>query len=144
MSREMAHTPRHLSLQILQLQNPTKKHYTRFTGLPREVTGRILSWIEPKQVWKLRRLSKAFNVEMSSDSFARMRYVPQRIKCIKPSDWDLVYLKAPVTYQQAHVEHHWKHLTEFWWGKDEDDEYLEEDECILIHTGIPDDVAAPL
>ncbi|KAJ3069243.1 hypothetical protein HDU98_007706, partial [Podochytrium sp. JEL0797] len=42
---------------------------------------------------------------------------------MEPTEWDLIYLKAPVTYQEAHVERGWKHLTEFRWGKDEEIPY---------------------
>ncbi|KAJ3060717.1 hypothetical protein HDU98_003345, partial [Podochytrium sp. JEL0797] len=100
---------------------------TCFTSLPREVAERILSWVEPKQVWKLRGLSKAFNVVLSTESFARMnlaRFVPppdlKVTKSMEPSGWDLIYLDAPVTYQQAHVERHWKHLTDIWWLGEEE------------------------
>ncbi|KAJ3059254.1 hypothetical protein HDU98_004737 [Podochytrium sp. JEL0797] len=70
---------RQLSLQILQLQNATKKYYTRFTALPPEVITLILSWIHPTKLWKLRRVCRSFKNIISAKSLALiniLRFLP--------------------------------------------------------------------
>ncbi|KAI9327263.1 hypothetical protein BDR26DRAFT_875666 [Obelidium mucronatum] len=68
----IARSNRDLSLQMLKLQNPTTKFYTRITHLPTETVHEIFSWISPKQVVRFRRLSRAFNSFLISKGFAKM------------------------------------------------------------------------
>ncbi|KAJ3062217.1 hypothetical protein HDU98_001899 [Podochytrium sp. JEL0797] len=86
------------------LQNPTKKHYTRITNLPSETALQILSWILPKDAWKLRRLSKAFKAIISSNL---ARFVPRPDLSFKeskrPTTSDLAFPVAPQTYRDAHI-----------------------------------------
>ncbi|KAJ3065155.1 hypothetical protein HDU98_011455 [Podochytrium sp. JEL0797] len=115
-SQLIAQNHRQLTLQILQLQNPTKKHYTRLTSLPREVVSRIFSWVPPRQVWRFRRLSRAFQAVISSKSFALQNMSsfvplpnPATTESEDPTPDDLIYLFGPTTYQSEYIRK--------WWGK---------------------------
>ncbi|KAJ3027591.1 UNVERIFIED_CONTAM: hypothetical protein HDU68_003524 [Siphonaria sp. JEL0065] len=72
LSESMSKANRELSIQLLKLQNPTTKFYTRITNLPMETVHEIFSWILPKQVVRFRRLSRTFNSFLVSKAFAKM------------------------------------------------------------------------
>ncbi|KAJ3060869.1 hypothetical protein HDU98_003169 [Podochytrium sp. JEL0797] len=114
----VTHNHSQLSLRTLTLQNSTE-----ITDLPSETALQILSWIRPKEVWKLRGLSRAFKAIISSPAFARAnlaRCVPRPDLSLKeskrPATSDLAYLVAPQTYQEAHIRAQWTHLTKLSWN----------------------------
>ncbi|KAJ3065624.1 hypothetical protein HDU98_010977 [Podochytrium sp. JEL0797] len=118
-----------LSLQILHLQSPNKMHQTRLNSLPSEVVALILSWIHPKLVWKLRQLSRSFKRMISTKSFALLnisRFLPApdttRVKSLGvPSDIDVSYLKATLSYQTVYIQRYLNHMHTIRWGIDESD-----------------------
>ncbi|KAJ3075008.1 hypothetical protein HDU98_009569, partial [Podochytrium sp. JEL0797] len=103
---QMAHNHHNLSLQLLQLQNPHKTHSTKITDVPAEVFAPIMAWVPPKQVWKLRELSKVFRALIETEAFARLNignFVPAPNLSVStstnPAEWDRLYLKSPLSYQ---------------------------------------------
>ncbi|KAJ3064945.1 hypothetical protein HDU98_011660 [Podochytrium sp. JEL0797] len=152
-----------LSLQILQLQNPTKKHYRRFTSLPTEVVAQILSLLDPKHVWQLRRLSQAFRTCISTPAFARLnlvRFLPAPdvavVESCEPTEDQVTFLKAPLTYQTAYIQRYWKNFKDISWDGDENDLLLDievpialmgckhlvslELQCCFLTGAIPDEI----
>ncbi|KAJ3069168.1 hypothetical protein HDU98_007749 [Podochytrium sp. JEL0797] len=115
---------RQLSLQRLQLKNPDKKFYTRFSDIPSELARLILAWIHPKQVWKLRGLSRSFRDCISTLSFASInvhRFLPPPdptiTESVEPSEHDLMFLdNSPPSYQMCYFRSQWKYLKELYWG----------------------------
>ncbi|KAJ3063525.1 hypothetical protein HDU98_000690 [Podochytrium sp. JEL0797] len=115
------------AIRLKRIENATKKFHTRFTTLPSEVIALVLSWIHPKVVWKLRRLSHSFKIILSSKSFALLnlsRFVAApdltRLESLgKPSDIDISYMKAPISYQTVYIQRHLNHLHSIRWGIDE-------------------------
>ncbi|ORY47841.1 L domain-like protein [Rhizoclosmatium globosum] len=81
-----------------------------FSDLPKDVAALVLRWIDPRQIWKLRALSKSFNDLISTNHFAAQNLatvVPPIKSTIiiskKPTDLDLIYLDAPVVYQTEYA-----------------------------------------
>ncbi|KAJ3069667.1 hypothetical protein HDU98_007284 [Podochytrium sp. JEL0797] len=138
----ITHKHRQLSLQILQLQNPTKKHYTRFTSLPSEIVALVLSWVYPKDVWKLRRLSRSFRNSISTKSFALLnirRFVPapdlKNHESSEPSATDIVYLSAPLSYQTVYIQKQLNHLKSFRWGVNDAEDFVHHE--LDLNSSIP-------
>ncbi|KAJ3071445.1 hypothetical protein HDU98_005339 [Podochytrium sp. JEL0797] len=111
-------------------------------NLPVDVVEEILSWVPPKQVWKLRGLSCSHLVLVSSPSFCGQNlrhFVPAPNPTVTesktPNEWDSYYLNAPLPFQNSFVQWQWKHLTTFSWGKDSDDRYSPTD--MTLQVGIP-------
>ncbi|KAJ3277345.1 hypothetical protein HDU79_002609, partial [Rhizoclosmatium sp. JEL0117] len=68
----IAQNHRQVIQELEKLRNPTKKHYTLLTSLPKEVMGLIMSWIHPQDVWRFRGLSQSFKQLLSSSGFAAL------------------------------------------------------------------------
>ncbi|KAJ3072061.1 hypothetical protein HDU98_004379 [Podochytrium sp. JEL0797] len=99
---------------------------TLITNCPAEVVAQILSWIRPKKVWKFRRLSKAFRACISSPAFARLNFIrcfrspdPAVDGSFDPTRRNVLYLKAPETYQTAYIQRFWKFFKTISWGREE-------------------------
>ncbi|KAJ3292357.1 hypothetical protein HDU79_001500 [Rhizoclosmatium sp. JEL0117] len=109
--------------EIEKLQNSTKKHYTRLTSLPMDVVGRIMSWIDPVEVWQFRALSKGFRDLLSSNGFATLlvsRKLPIIDRAItrskKPTLSDRMFVDTPSMYQAEYARKAYSHLTSLCWN----------------------------
>ncbi|KAJ3069644.1 hypothetical protein HDU98_007293 [Podochytrium sp. JEL0797] len=141
-SHQISQNHRHATLQILQLQNPTKKHYTLLMSLPVTIVSCILSWIHPLDVWGLRGVSRAFEFLVSSQSFAHQnlaRFCPPPDPSIHesytPSFYDDLYLRAPSSFQTAFVQTQWKHLRVIEWDAEHTGAYEMD---LVLDITIPD------
>ncbi|TPX46296.1 hypothetical protein CcCBS67573_g10324 [Chytriomyces confervae] len=63
---------RHLSSQVLDLQNRHKKFHTRLQDVPLEIIVQIFAWIPVRTVLRYRRLSKTINQCLLTREFARL------------------------------------------------------------------------
>ncbi|KAJ3072493.1 hypothetical protein HDU98_003480 [Podochytrium sp. JEL0797] len=134
---------RQLSLQILHLQSPNKTNRTRLNRLPSEVVALILSWIHPKYVWKLRKLSRAFKSMISTKSFAwhnLSRFLPApdatRLESLGlPSDIDISYMTAPLSYQTVYIHRHLNQMHTIRWGIDESERTVPH--ALRLNSGFP-------
>ncbi|KAJ3072123.1 hypothetical protein HDU98_004179 [Podochytrium sp. JEL0797] len=137
---------RQLSLQVLHLQSlqsPTIPIQTRLNSVPSEVVALILSWIHPKYAWKLRQLSRVFKSIISTKSFGWLnlsRFLPApdstRIESLGvPSDIDISYMKAPLSYQTVYIQRHLNHTSAIRWGIDESDRSVPH--ALRLNSGLP-------
>ncbi|KAJ3075003.1 hypothetical protein HDU98_009564 [Podochytrium sp. JEL0797] len=109
-------------LQLMQLGIQSETHCTKITDIPAEVAGTILARVPPKQVWKLRELSKAFRALIETESFARLNlshFLPNRSSTLAhsfvPIECELIYFTSSLQYQRAFVQSQWKSLTRMQW-----------------------------
>ncbi|KAJ3224935.1 hypothetical protein HDU78_010802 [Chytriomyces hyalinus] len=68
----MNETQRHVSNQVQQLVNHTKKFYTRLHDLPLEIIDQIFAWIPVRAVLQYRQLSKTMNKHVLTTQFAML------------------------------------------------------------------------
>ncbi|KAJ3079807.1 hypothetical protein HDU99_010047 [Rhizoclosmatium hyalinum] len=116
---------RQVLCEIEKIRNPSKKHYTRITSLPKEVVSQIMSWIHPIAVWKLRKLSRAFHQVLTSKAFISLNIdrfalpVDTSIQTsTMPLDSDLLFLQHPsMVYKAAYICRFMSHLTGLTWGE---------------------------
>ncbi|KAJ3059863.1 hypothetical protein HDU99_006185, partial [Rhizoclosmatium hyalinum] len=81
-----------------------------FCDLPKDVATSVLRWLDPRQLWKFRAISKSFNDLISSNYFVAQNLAtiipPIKSTIIiseNPTDLDLIYLDAPVVYQAEYA-----------------------------------------
>ncbi|KAJ3072056.1 hypothetical protein HDU98_004374 [Podochytrium sp. JEL0797] len=76
--------------------------------LPHDVMHHILAWIPPKAAWKLRRVCRNFSSLIASKSFAaanlrRFASTTGHTESVKTTQWDLLFFKGPISYQQVYA-----------------------------------------
>ncbi|KAI9348553.1 hypothetical protein BDR26DRAFT_853452 [Obelidium mucronatum] len=125
------HIQRQTSLQVLQLQNPTRKFYTRMSHIPLEIVTKMFAWIHPANVLKYKRLSKSICECLSTTHFARLCLsqfcAPELISNGKPQDSvgrviEKEYLRLwivwPSSFQEVFAEMRRKLCLEIKWPED--------------------------
>ncbi|KAJ3235959.1 hypothetical protein HDU78_004902 [Chytriomyces hyalinus] len=94
---------RHLSNQVLGLQNRHKKFHTRLQDVPLEIIVQIFAWIPMRTVLHYRRLSKTINQCLLTREFAllNMQTVHFQKELKHSSDWTWFHLPEP--YQTVYA-----------------------------------------
>ncbi|KAJ3257151.1 Leucine-rich repeat-containing protein 2 [Chytriomyces hyalinus] len=116
---------RHLSNQVLDLQNKSKKFFTYLRDLPVEIIIQIFAWIPVQTVLKYRRLSRTINQLLLTDQFAMLNM--QTTTDFKKGSNRLVgglWFLLPLSYQTLVARVIDAQVTSiFGWGFSEKDEY---------------------
>ncbi|KAJ3225090.1 hypothetical protein HDU78_010749, partial [Chytriomyces hyalinus] len=94
---------RHLSNQVLGLQNRHKKFHTRLQDVPLEIIVQIFAWIPVRTVLRYRRLSTKINQCLLTGDFARLNVQTADFQeaLEYSSDWTWFHLPEP--YQTVYA-----------------------------------------
>ncbi|KAJ3245161.1 hypothetical protein HDU77_009572 [Chytriomyces hyalinus] len=90
---------RHLSNQVLDLQNRNKKFFTSLRDLPVEVIVRIFAWIPVRTVFKYRQLSRTINQCLLTSQFAVLNMQAAAFQKVSASTIGGLWLVVPQSYQ---------------------------------------------
>ncbi|TPX73660.1 hypothetical protein CcCBS67573_g05070 [Chytriomyces confervae] len=90
---------RHLSNQVLDLQNHKKKFFTRVQDIPVEVIVQIFAWIPMRTVLHYRRLSKTINQCLMSREFALLNVQTTDFQKGLENGIDRTWFHLPEPYQ---------------------------------------------
>ncbi|TPX46656.1 hypothetical protein CcCBS67573_g10301 [Chytriomyces confervae] len=90
---------RHLSNQVLDLQNHKKKFFTRVQDIPVEVIVQIFAWIPMRTVLHYRRLSKTINQCLMSREFAMLNVQTTDFQKGLENGIDRTWFHLPEPYQ---------------------------------------------
>ncbi|KAJ3377535.1 hypothetical protein HDU80_003224, partial [Chytriomyces hyalinus] len=94
---------RHLSNQVLGLQNRHKKFHTRLQDVPLEIIVQIFAWIPMRTVLRYRRLSKTINRCLLTKEFALLNVQTAHFQKGSKNRIDSTWFHLPEPYQTVYA-----------------------------------------
>ncbi|KAJ3070153.1 hypothetical protein HDU98_006813 [Podochytrium sp. JEL0797] len=80
-AQSFSHSSHEVACQLQRLQNTRRKFFTQLSDIPRELATKILAYIPPTEVFRLRRVSMAMNALLLTKHFSFInleRFAPPR------------------------------------------------------------------